>query len=511
MTLGSLFDGSGTCPLAATLCGITPVWASEIEPFPVAVTTKRFPNMKHLGDLTKINGAEIDPVDIITFGSPCQDLSIAGKRAGLNGNRSSLFFHAIRIVKEMKEKTNGQYPRFAVYENVLGAFSSNNGEDFREVLRQFCKICDSSADVPQPEKGKWLHDGCIMGEGYSVAWRVLDSQYWGVPQRRRRVYAVLDLTGGCAPKVLFERAGLQRNHKSLEQAWQAAASNSAECPTGNDSLVGLGCGSVRVAFENHAQDARYTQLDNICPTLTARYGTGGNNMPIVTEKPSCFCLAGNVVDRSEKSGANGLGVADEVSYTLNTADRHCVAYSFDSLASNSMKSKNPFSGCREVEVAKTIDTSYPDPSKNQGGIAIIEPGSYTLQMRSGCEGGGKGALVQTEKSATLSTVQTQTLFVRATGAANAETCENLSPTLTCSHDGAPILFENLPPWIVRRLTPQECAMLQGFPADWAADVPHSDTAEYKMWGNGMALPCMLYIMEGLSAELSKEAENGTSS
>lgn len=412
MTLGSLFDGSGTCPLAATLCGITPVWASEIEPFPVAVTTKRFPNMKHLGDLTKINGAEVDPVDIITFGSPCQDLSIAGKRAGLNGNRSSLFFHAIRIVKEMKEKTNGQYPRFAVYENVLGAFSSNNGEDFREVLRQFCKICDYSADVPQPEKGKWLHDGCIMGEGYSVAWRVLDSQYWGVPQRRRRVYAVLDLTGGCAPKVLFKREGLQRNHKSLEQAWQAAASDSAECPAGNDSLVGLGCGSVRVAFENHAQDARYTQLD-------------------------------------------------EVSYTLNTADRHCVA--------------------------------------------------YTLQMRSGCEGGGKGALVQTEKSATLSTVQTQTLFVRATGAANAETCENLSPTLTCSHDGAPILFENLPPWIVRRLTPQECAMLQGFPADWAADVPHSDTAEYKMWGNGMALPCMLYIMEGLSAELSKEAENGTSS
>lgn len=275
MTLGSLFDGSGTCPLAATLCGITPVWASEIEPFPVAVTTKRFPNMKHLGDLTKINGAEIDPVDIITFGSPCQDLSIAGKRAGLNGNRSSLFFHAIRIVKEMKEKTNGQYPRFAVYENVLGAFSSNNGEDFREVLRQFCKICDPSADVPQPEKGKWLHDGCIMGEGYSVAWRVLDSQYWGVPQRRRRVYAVLDLTGGCAPKVLFEREGLQRNHKSLEQAWQAAASDSAECPAGNDSLVGLGCGGVRVAFENHTQDARYTQLDKVCPTLTARYGTGG--------------------------------------------------------------------------------------------------------------------------------------------------------------------------------------------------------------------------------------------
>lgn len=203
MTLGSLFDGSGTCPLAATLCGITPVWASEIEPFPVAVTTKRFPNMKHLGDLTKINGAEIDPVDIITFGSPCQDLSIAGKRAGLSGNRSSLFFHAIRIVKEMREKTNGRYPRYAVYENVLGAFSSNSGDDFREVLRQFCQICDPPADVPRPNNGKWLHDGCIMGESYSVAWRVLDAQYWGVAARRRRLYAVLDLTGGGVPRKYY--------------------------------------------------------------------------------------------------------------------------------------------------------------------------------------------------------------------------------------------------------------------------------------------------------------------
>lgn len=404
MTLGSLFDGSGTCPLAATICGITPVWASEIEPFPVAVTTKRFPNMKHLGDLTKINGAEVEPVDIITFGSPCQDLSIAGKRAGLNGDRSSLFFHAIRIVKEMREKTNGKYPRFAVYENVLGAFSSNSGEDFREVLRQFCQVCYPSADVPRPDNGKWLHDGCIMGESYSVAWRVLDAQYWGVAARRRRLYAVLDLTGGSAPKVLFERESLQQHFEPLEQAREASATHPAECSTGNDSLVGLGCG-VRVAFDNHPQDARYTQLDKVCPTLTARYGTGGNNVPIVTEQLS----------------------------------------------------------------------------------------SYTLQIRAGCEGGGKGALIQVEKSATLSTVQTQTLFTPTTPADKTNPCEKL------------------PPWIVRRLTPQECAMLQGFPPDWAADVPHTDSAEYKMWGNGMALPCMLYIMEGLAAELSKEAEDGTSS
>lgn len=495
MTLGSLFDGSGTCPLAATICGITPVWASEIEPFPVAVTTKRFPNMKHLGDLTKINGAEVEPVDIITFGSPCQDLSIAGKRAGLNGDRSSLFFHAIRIVKEMREKTNGKYPRFAVYENVLGAFSSNSGEDFREVLRQFCQVCDPSADVPRPDNGKWLHDGCIMGESYSVAWRVLDAQYWGVAARRRRLYAVLDLTGGSAPKVLFEREGLQRNLEPFQKTWKAVTTDSTECTSGNDSLVGLGCG-VRVAFDNHSQDARYTQLDEVCPTLTARYGTGGNNMPLVTEK-------------------------------------NPRAYSFDSLASNSMKSKNPVSGCREVEVSKTLDTSYPDPSKNQGGIAIVESRAYTLQIRSGCEGGGKGALVQAEKSATLSTVQTQTVFQRESDCltpwdtqgrrcydengvfptlqARENAGGNQQTVLTSIPPSSESTDEKLPEWIVRRLTPQECAMLQGFPPDWASDIPHSDSAEYKMWGNGMALPCVLYIMEGLAAELSKEAKDGTSS
>lgn len=419
MTLGSLFDGSGTCPLAATICGITPVWASEIEPFPVAVTTKRFPNMKHLGDLTKINGAEIEPVDIITFGAPCQDLSIAGKRAGLHGNQSSLFFHAVRIVKEMREKTNGKYPRFAVYENVLGAFSSNEGEDFREVLQQLCRVCDPTVDVPRPEKGKWLHDGAVMGEGYSVAWRVLDAQYWGVAARRRRLYAVLDLTGGSAPKVLFEREGLRRDFEALRRTWETASRDSERSSTEHDSVVERAV----TAFENHAQDARYTQLDTTCPTLTARYGTGGNNMPIVTEKV----------------------------------------------------------------------------------------GAYTLQIRCGCRGGGKGALIQTDKSATLSTSQTQTLFVRATVSANSETYKNLSPTPTCSHDGAPILFENLPPWVVRRLTPQECAMLQGFPPDWAADVPHSDSAEYKMWGNGMALPCVLYIMEGLALELSREVSDGATS
>lgn len=161
MTLGSLFDGSGGFSLGGILAGIKPVWASEIEPFPIRVTTKRLPFIKHYGDVSKMNGADIEPVDIITFGSPCQDMSVAGKRAGLNGSRSNLFYEAIRIVKEMRCATNGEYPRFIVWENVPGAFSSNKGEDFRCVLESICKIKDETVSVPEFKKvaERWIYRG----------------------------------------------------------------------------------------------------------------------------------------------------------------------------------------------------------------------------------------------------------------------------------------------------------------------------------------------------------------
>ena len=173
LTLGSLFDGSGGFPLGGLISGITPVWASEIEPFPIRVTTKRLPQVKHHGDISKMNGADLEPVDIITFGSPCQDMSIAGKRDGLSGSRSSLFYEAVRIIKEMRCKTDGKYPRFIVWENVPGAFSSNKGEDFRAVLEEVCKIKDESVSVPKPNK--WNTAGRILGDGYSVAWRQFDA------------------------------------------------------------------------------------------------------------------------------------------------------------------------------------------------------------------------------------------------------------------------------------------------------------------------------------------------
>jgi len=192
LTLGSLFDGSGGFPLAGLLAGIVPVWSSEIEPFAIRVTEKRLPQVQHFGNISGLHGAKLPPVDIITFGSPCQDMSIAGKRTGLSGSRSSLFHEAIRIIREMRCASNGKYPRYIVWENVPGAFSSNGGEDFRCVLEAICSvkdscvleaICsvkDSSISIPRPA-GKWTKAGEILAESYSLAWRVLDAQYWVIP------------------------------------------------------------------------------------------------------------------------------------------------------------------------------------------------------------------------------------------------------------------------------------------------------------------------------------------
>ena len=208
LTLGSLFDGSGGFPLGGLLCGITPVWASEIEPFPIRVTTKRLPFMKHYGDISQMDGGKIEPVDIITFGSPCTDMSIAGRRAGLDGKQSVLFYQAIRIIQEMRDATHGKYPRYIVWENVPGAFSSNHGEDFKAVLEAVIGIKEPGAQVPMPEKNLWPYADLYMGEQWSVAYRTLDAQHWGVPQRRRRIFLVADFAGWGAGQVLFESEGL---------------------------------------------------------------------------------------------------------------------------------------------------------------------------------------------------------------------------------------------------------------------------------------------------------------
>lgn len=281
MKIGSLFDGSGGFPLAGILCGIEPTWAAEVEPYPIAVTKSRFPNMKHLGSVTDVNGAEIDPVDVITFGSPCQDLSIAGKRAGLkheeNGDdettRSGLFMEAVRIIKEMRKATNGMYPTFALWENVPGAFSSNRGEDFRVVLEELIKIIEPTATVPPADKNGWPYADCYVGDGWSLAYRVFDAQFWGVPQRRRRIYLVLDLRGERAEKVLFERKGL-RGYFEESGTERKGASGNAESGSGADDrvkcLTPWDCQSKRI----------YDPSGTYC-TLPAMEGSGRNNSAVL--------------------------------------------------------------------------------------------------------------------------------------------------------------------------------------------------------------------------------------
>lgn len=285
LTLGSLFDGSGGFPLGGLLSGITPVWASEVEPFPIMVTSRRLPFMKHYGDISQMNGGEIEPVDIITFGSPCTDMSIAGRRAGLEGKQSVLFYEAIRIIKEMRCKTNGKYPRWICWENVPGAFSSNKGEDFRAVLEAIIGVVCEGTEVPMPEKNRWPYADLYMGDGWSLAYRTLDAQYWGVPQRRRRIYLVADFAGGSAGEILFESEGVSGYSAEGFRAWQRAARGASPCvgATGFDGYNGDLTGDVSAT------------LGVNCGMSTGRNGIvlndqGGNRMDI-TDEVTCTLRA----------------------------------------------------------------------------------------------------------------------------------------------------------------------------------------------------------------------------
>ena len=595
LTLCSLFDGSGGFPLGAIIAGIKPVSCSEIEPFPIRVTTKRLPFVEHLGNITDINGGEIEPVDIITFGSPCQDMSIAGKRDGLSGSRSSLFYEAVRIIKEMRCKTNGQKPRFIVWENVPGAFSSNTGEDFRAVLEEVCKIKDESVSVPKPNK--WNSAGKIMGDDYSVAWRQFDAQFWGVPQRRKRIYLVADFAGWCAGKILFESEGLSGYSPKSIQSWQGSAPAAAES-TG-DAGIGL-------MFENHGQDCRYTGPLDVSQTVLSTYGTGGNNQPFVVETPKTLKIRSGC-----EGGGKGPLIQENKSATLGTNNDQTlfqpVAYGICSKDSNSMKSANPNSGFYEADTSRTIDGNGGNPSCNQGGIAVIE-GNGTRPSHKG-DGYKESDIMYTlnateqhavafaDVHATLSAndglkgpssqmmgnphenfvaepaygigrpamnqgynakfsfqieeeVEPTIVAAGASGVAHPVYCtskasyhtiaeENIAGTLVASDYKDPPTVTAEPRYIVRRLTPTECARLQGFPDWWCDDLntenptdedillwreifqthadamgkktkaksenqirkwlqsPHSDSAEYKMWGNGVALPNVVFVLSGI--------------
>ena len=538
LTLGSLFDGIGGFCLAGQYAGIRPVFASEVDPFPIRVTRKRFSDVQQLGDVHALNGASIPPVDIITFGSPCQNLSIAGKRAGLSGEQSSLFFEAIRIITEMRSSTNGQYPRWAVWENVPGALSSNDGQDFRQVLASLIHIKAPQADVPMPANGKWLGAGEILGDHYSVAWRILDAaKGWGVAQRRRRIFAVLDLDGQCAGKVLFESEGLSGYTPPGGEAREGAAGSAPQSAgaAGRYCLNDMGGGRMNVTEDvthtlrasdhdhpplimedvssggfctEHSADSRgigfemeksptlragvvqgvaidfnptasriRIEEDGICQTLCSRAGTGGNNVPL-TMQP--------------------------------------VAYGIGSDKSEGMLSDNPRAGFYEAATSRTLDCNCSGPARNQGGIAVVEPVNPAYSMT-------VGGFMDVNKE--------------------------VSPTLMArDYKDAPLIGQAPEvEYLVRRLTPDECCRLQAYPDGWCKGLedplpttkevlfwekvfdtwgkingretpktkrqiikwlqsPGTDSAEYKAYGNSVCVECVFFVLAGIVWAMEREED-----
>jgi DNA (cytosine-5)-methyltransferase 1 len=545
LKLGSLFDGSGGFPLAGALNGIEPVWASEVEPYPIAVTTSRFPYMKHLGDVSKVNGAEIEPVDIITFGSPCQDMSVAGKRAGIKHDdhgdeettRSGLFYEAIRIIKEMRYGTEGRSPNFVVFENVPGAFSSNRGEDFRTVLEELVKVAEPTAVVPDVPQGGWAYADCWRGDGWSLGYRVFDAQHIRTAQRRKRIYLVLCLGDeDGAGKILFERDRLRGHYPQSGKAWERTP------PPAEGSLDA----------DDREGEVPYT--------LKIRSGCEGGGKGALVPLDKSATLATN----------NDQYLFQPVG----------VAYGISAYESNAMKSPNPHSGIYQADTSRCLDLNGGNTACNQGGVAIVEKEPIYAIDRAYFNQ-GKNALYdpQTYEDGTNPTIvakgSSAVCFAVGNGQSNDTGLHDIPGALTCMHDqqavcygidqGATrdvgdlfieeqsktltngtcpghhngVVIVDRPRYIVRRLTPTECARLQGFPDRWG-DIDHKETmtdeefafwlevrqtydringrakkdytekqilvwynklhndgAEYKMWGNGIALPCALYVMEGI--------------
>lgn len=563
-------------------------------------------------------------------------MSIAGKRAGLDGSRSNLFYEAIRIVKEMRYKTNGKYPRFIVWENVPGAFSSNGGEDFKAVLESVCSVKEDKADIPRYEK--WPNAGEIMADDYSVAWRVFDAQYWGVPQRRKRIYLVADFGGGCAGKILFEPEGVpgylkkgifpwQRTAEDTQNSIGAAGATCLNDQCGNRIDVTenvtatlraeahhppcvmesagfctehsakarsigfekevsptLRAGTVPAAvYENHGQDTRFKGPLDTAPTVIATYGTGGNNQPFVVEQ--CYDVRfTSEGTKNARQNCYETNVARTIDTGGNAPDSNqggvAVVYGICSKDSNSMKSDNPHSGFYEADTSRCLDANGGNPACNQGGMAVCVQGSMIGRKdENGPQGNGvnedvsftlnatdkhavaygidRAAFNQGQNAKYSFTVEQEvqpTMVAKGPGAVAAPTYSSskasfftnakkeLANTLVATDYKDPPMINDTndnAEYIVRRLTPTECARLQGFPDGWCKNLetenptdediafwkdvfethrkamgtskkpksdkqivkwlknPHSDSAEYRLWGNGVCLNIVEFVLAGI--------------
>lgn len=324
MTLGSLFDGIAGFPLAAERQGIKTIWTSEIEANCTDIAKRHFPDAENLGDITKINGGNIPAVDIISFGSPCQDLSVAGKQKGLDGARSGLFMEAVRIVREMRKKTNGQYPKYIIWENVAGAFSSNEGEDFRRVLEEI-----TETNISMPKSGKWANAGMVGieragGAVQCTAWRLLDAQFWGVPQRRKRIYLVSDFGNGRAGQILFECESVLGYHPQGGEQTKGNSDYIESGVTGTDcrGMAEDASGQMTLDFGRTADRIYMNATKSV--TLMGRAGGGGGKtglylLPVYT-------VIGNTIGRKPENGGHQIGIGQDIAPTLTGADRHAIAY-----------------------------------------------------------------------------------------------------------------------------------------------------------------------------------------
>ena len=555
LTLGSLFDGIGGFPYAASFYGIRPLWASEIVPECVAVTRRHFPDMAHLGDITQLHGGMIPPVDILTFGSPCQGLSLAGRRLGLADERSGLFMEAIRIIREMQEATHGKYPQFAIFENVPGALSSNGRRDYQAVLEAF-----TGAKVSMPKSGRWANAGMARGRGVDLAWIIYDAQHFGTAQRRRRLFLVADFRGKRAGEILFvpkslrgyfEAGGTPRQGiTAFTEGGAGAAGRIIEVlndqggdsmtvergglsPTlrsqthGNLPIVAAGFDLQQITSKTNRSSLKPVQptlcgtgnphviirpvcmatgqanaaiLDDQAPTLTAAHerpllihpqlaGTlcasgAGLSRPAGMGSELDFCIVSAGFKHKASAAAGSIGYQEETAPTLVAGQESSVikAYVIGAYYSGGMLSDNPHSGIYEAETSRTLDLNGGNPCCQQGGTVIVEvPGG--------------GALAD----------------VAAVDCRNYREVSEASGTLQAkSKSGGYSLNYQNPIRIgclVRRLTPTEAERLMGFPDFWTAygcdGKEISDSKRYSMLGNSIAVPCVAYIMQGITDVLGR--------
>ena len=543
LTLGSLFDGIGGFPYAASFYGIRPLWASEIVPECVAVTKRHFPDMAHLGDITKLHGGKIPPVDILTFGSPCQGLSLAGRRLGLADERSGLFMEAIRIIREMQEATHGKYPQFAIFENVPGALSSNGRRDYQAVLAAF-----TDAKVPMPQSGRWANAGMARGRGVDLAWCIYDAQHFGTAQRRRRLFLVADFRGRRAGEILFVPKSLRRYFEAGGTPRQGAAAFTESgagaagaaieilnaqggdsmtvergglSPTlrsqthGNLPIVTAGFDLQQITSKTNRSTLKPVQptlcgtgsphvmcmgtgqsnagiLEDQSPTLTAAHeqpllihpqlaGTlcasgAGLSRPAGMGSELDFCVVSAGFKNKAGAASGSVGYQEELAPTLLASQESSVikTYVIGAYYSGGMMSDNPRSGIYEAETSRTLDLNGGNPCCQQGGTVIVEAPA-AVDCRNYRE--------VPEASGTL----------QAKTASGGYSLNYQNPVRIGCH--------------IRRLTPTEAERLMGFPDFWTAygcdGKAISDSKRYSMLGNSIAVPCVAYIMQGITDVLGK--------